>query len=60
VAAGLCDDPFAWPWASTAASAGLAAPAIPLDHGPLRAALGDSPDWQCRYRAFVEASDVEQ
>jgi putative transposase len=53
VEAGLCDDPFAWPWASTAASAGLVAPAIPLDPGPLRAALGDGDDWQRRYRAFI-------
>jgi putative transposase len=53
VEAGLCDDPFAWPWSSTAATAGLAAPAIPLDPVPLRAALGDGDDWQRRYRAFI-------
>jgi putative transposase len=50
---GLCDDPFSWRWSSTAASAGLAAPAIPLDPGPLRAALGDGDDWQRRYREFI-------
>jgi putative transposase len=54
VAAGLCSDPFSWPWSSTAASAGLAEPAIPLDPGPLKAALGDSIDWHRRYRQFVE------
>jgi putative transposase len=53
VEAGLCDDPFAWPWSSTAASAGLAPLAIPLDPVPLRAALGDGDDWQRRYRAFI-------
>jgi putative transposase len=56
VAAGLCTDPFSWPWSSAAASAGLAEPAIPLDPGPLRAALGDSDDWQRRYRELIEAS----
>jgi hypothetical protein len=54
VAAGLCTDPFSWPWSSTAASAGLAQPAIPLDPGPLRAPLGDSNDWQRRYREFMK------
>lgn len=53
VAAGLCETPFAWPWSSVAATAGLAQPAIPLDTGPIRAALGDSPDWQRRYRGFI-------
>lgn len=53
VEAGLCRDPFAWPWSSTAATAGLVPPALPLDPGPLRAALGDSADWQRRYRAFL-------
>jgi putative transposase len=53
VAAGLCNDPFSWPWSSAAASAGIAAPAIPLDPGPLQAALGDSTDWRRRYRGFI-------
>lgn len=53
VGAGLASDPFSWPWSSTAASAGLAAPAVPLDPGPLRAALGDGADWQRRYRTFI-------
>jgi putative transposase len=53
VEAGLCHDPFAWPWSSTAASAGLAPSALPLDPSPLRAALGDGADWQRRYRAFI-------
>ena len=55
VAAGLCRDPFAWPWSSAAANAGRSEPAIPLDHGPLRAALGDTDDWRRRYREFIEA-----
>jgi hypothetical protein len=55
VEAGLCRDPFSWPCSSAAACAGLADPAIPLDSGPLRAALGDTDDWQRRYREFVEA-----
>jgi putative transposase len=54
VAAGLTDDPFAWPWSSAAATAGLAEPMIPLDSSPLRAALGDSDDWQRRYRRFID------
>jgi putative transposase len=60
VAAGLSTDPFSWPWSSTAASAGLGEPAIPLDPGPLRAALGDSNEWQRRYRRFIEAGDDER
>jgi putative transposase len=55
VSAGLCPDPFSWPWSSTAASAGLAEAAIPLDPGPLRAAFGDRTDWHRRYREFIEA-----
>ena len=54
VEAGLSADPFAWPWSSTAASAGLVEPAIPLDPSPLRAALGDGDDWRRRYREFIE------
>jgi putative transposase len=55
VAAGLCRDPFAWRWSSSAASAGLAETIVPLDSGPLRAALGDSEGWRHRYRDFIEA-----
>ncbi|MDP9491312.1 MAG: transposase [Actinomycetota bacterium] len=57
VAAGLCDSPFSWPWSSAAASAGLAGPAIPLDPGPLRAALGDRDNWRRRYREFIDATE---
>ena len=57
VAAGLANDPFSWPWSSAAASAGVAAPVIPLDPGPLRAALGDRDDWQRRYRRFIERDE---
>jgi len=55
VAAGLCRDPFSWPWSSAAASVGLMEPAIPLDSGPLQAALGDCSDWHRQYRDFIEA-----
>ena len=57
VSAGLSATPFAWVWGSSAAHAGLTEAAIPLDPGPLRAALGDSDDWQDRYRRFIEAAD---
>jgi putative transposase len=53
VAAGLCETPFDWHWSSVAATAALAPPAIPLDTGPIRAALGDRPDWQTHYRTFI-------
>ena len=59
VAAGLANDPFAWPWSSTAASAGLVEPTIPLDSGPLRAALGDTSDWRRRYHRFIQAAENE-
>jgi putative transposase len=54
VAAGLSADPFSWPWSSTASTAGLVEPSIPLDPNPLRAALGDSDDWRRRYHRFIE------
>jgi putative transposase len=54
VAAGLTDDPFAWPWSSTAATAGLVEPMISLDPTPLWAALGDTDDWRRRYQRFIE------
>ncbi len=60
VAAGLSRDPFSWPWSSAAANAGITASAIPLDEGPLRAALGDTDDWQRRYRRFIEAGEDER
>jgi putative transposase len=59
VVAGLCDDPFAWPWSSAAACGGLSDPAIPLDSAPLRAALGDTDDWRRRYRDFIGAGEDE-
>jgi putative transposase len=57
VAAGLTDDPFAWRWSSAAASSGLVEPMIPLDPGPLRAALGDSNDWRRRYHRFIQTDE---
>jgi putative transposase len=56
VEAGLADHPFAWPWSSSAASAGGAESRIPLEQAPLRAAFGDSADWRRRYREFIEAA----
>jgi hypothetical protein len=55
VEAGLSADPFIWPWSSTAASAGLVEPAVPLDDAPLRAAFDDRADWRALYRRFIEA-----
>jgi hypothetical protein len=54
VEAGLAKHPLAWPWSSSAASAGLSEPPIPLDPAPLQAALGDGADWRRRYRDFIE------
>jgi putative transposase len=59
VEAGLVAHPLAWPWSSSAASAGLRESAIPLDPAPLRAAFGDAPDWRRRYRDFIEAPERE-
>ena len=55
VEAGLADHPLAWPWSSSAASAGLRDSAIPLDPAPLRAAFGGRGDWRRRYRVWIEA-----
>ncbi len=59
VEAGLAKHPFAWPWSSTRANAGLQEPRIPLEPGPLRAALGGSSDWQLRYRTYLEVENDE-
>jgi len=56
VLAGLTVSPFDWPWSSAAASAGLTASPVPLDPAPIRAALGETPDWRERYRRFLEAA----
>jgi putative transposase len=53
VRAHLSADPFAWRWASTAATAGLATQQIPLDLEPIRRALGGRPHWPRRYEAFI-------
>jgi REP element-mobilizing transposase RayT len=55
VEAGLVSEPFAWRWSSAAATAGLAKPALALDLAPLRAALGETPNWQRRYRRVHRA-----
>jgi putative transposase len=57
VEAGLVKHPLRWRWGSARAHAGLEAPRIPLDEGPLRAAFDDDPDWRRRYRALIEADD---
>ena len=56
VEAGLVREPFAWPWSSAAATAGLARPQVPLDTEPIRMAFGGLPNWQRRYGAFIAAS----
>jgi putative transposase len=53
VSAGLVPEPFAWPWSSTAATAGLASPQVPLALEPIRLAFGGHADWQRQYRAFI-------
>jgi hypothetical protein len=53
VDANLVADPFAWPWGSARAHAGLEPAALPLAEDPLRAAFGDDPGWRSRYRDFV-------
>lgn len=58
VVAGLVSEPFAWRWSSAAASAGLEEARLPLDAGPLRAALGDTSAWSTRYRALVAGHRV--
>jgi hypothetical protein len=52
VEAGFAAHPFAWPWSSAAASAGLERPRLQLDQAPLRAAVGGSPDWRRRCRDY--------
>ena len=59
VLAGLVSDPFAWLWSSAAATAGLAEPVLALDLAPLRTALGETPNWQQRYRKFIEQAAEE-
>ena len=53
VRARIVRDPFGWRWASTAATAGLAVPQIPLELEPIRNAFADHPNWQRQYEAFV-------
>ncbi len=57
VEAGLAPHPLAWRWGGARANAGLERPRIPLDEGPLRAALGGRPGWRDRYREFLGAAD---
>jgi putative transposase len=56
VEAGLCTDPFAWPWSSASTHAGLTETVMPLDAGPLRAAFGDSEDWRRQYGELIRAA----
>ena len=55
VTAGIAPDPFSWPWASAAATAGLAPQQIPLDLEPIRHAFGSHRDWRRPYRTFIAA-----
>ena len=55
VEAGLVREPFAWPWSSAVATAGLASPQVPLDLEPIQSAFGGRPNWQRRYQAFIAA-----
>jgi putative transposase len=59
VEAGLAEHPFAWPWSSSAASAGLCESPLALDPAPLRSALGDGADWRRRYRDFIQAAEYD-
>jgi putative transposase len=56
VEAALVGEPFAWPWSSAAATAGLARPPVRLELEPIRSAFGSPPNWQRRYQAFIAAS----
>ena len=56
VDARLVADPFAWPWGSARAHAGLDQPSTPLDETPLRAAFDGEDDWRERYSRFVTAA----
>ena len=53
VQAGIAPDPFSWPWASAAATAGLAPQQIPLELEPIRGAVGSHPDWRRQYKALI-------
>jgi len=53
VEVGLANDPFAWPWSSAAAHAGLAEPALPLRELDLAGAFGGGARWRARYRNYV-------
>jgi putative transposase len=55
VEAGLVREPFAWPWSSAAATAGLAPLLVPLELGPIRGAFGGRPSWRRQYQAFIAA-----
>jgi putative transposase len=60
VEAGLCTNPFDWPWSSVAATAGLEPPRMRLELEALSGAFGDGEHWQARYRAFIaDAQDKE-
>jgi putative transposase len=56
VEANLVSDPLDWPWGSARAHAGLEPPRIPLDEMSLRAALGGTPGWRERFRAYIQGA----
>jgi putative transposase len=59
VEAGLVDDALAWPWSSSRAHAGIEPDPIPLNHEPLRAALGNTPRWRLHYVKMIQSGDAQ-
>ncbi len=59
VEAGLAADPFAWPWSSAAATAGLEPARMRLELEALSGAFGDGENWQARYRNFIAGAEEE-
>jgi putative transposase len=58
VRAGLCGNPYDWPWSSCRANAGIDPPPHFLNETILRDASGHGSSWRTRFRDFVELSDA--
>lgn len=56
VRAGLCGEPFDWPWSSYRASAGIDQSPPFLSEARLRHAFGGDKEWRARHREFIESS----
>jgi putative transposase len=54
VEAHLVSDPLDWPWGSARTHVGLEPPRIPINEMSLRAALGGTPGWRERFRAYIQ------